>query len=108
MLSSFTGNLLTKILAKRVDLMCDNSLWKFDQCGFKQSTENNFFISNVINDKYINIENKTDCTAFVDFLKISNGINRQFLSYKSFESMITSEWEPYRQHLFKVHDVWSH
>ena len=55
--------------------MCDNSLWKFNQFGLRQTTEDNLFISNAIYGKYINMENK----SVVDFLKLSNEINRKFL-----------------------------
>ena len=55
-----------------------NGLWKFDQCGFKADhrTQNKLFIWYTIYEKYINMENKTVYTAFVDFSKLFEKINR--------------------------------
>ena len=46
-----------------------NGLWKFNQCGFKADhrTQDSLFILNTIYEKYINMENKTVYTTFVDF-----------------------------------------
>ena len=72
MIFSCVGKLFTKILTKIIDeFMRVNGLWKFDQCGFKADhrTEDNLFILYTIYEKYINMENKTVYTAFVDFSK---------------------------------------
>ena len=79
MISSCVGKLFTKILTKRIDeFIRVNGLWKFNQCGFKADhrTEDNLFILNTIYEKYINKENNT---AFVDFSKFFDKINRKFL-----------------------------
>ena len=46
-----------------------NGLWKLNQCGVKADhrTIDNLFILNTIYEKYVNMENKTVNTAFVDF-----------------------------------------
>ena len=84
-ISSFVGKLFTKILTKRIDkFMRINGLWKFNRCGFKADhrTEDNLFILNTIYEKYVNMENKTVCTAFVDFSNFFDKINKTFLLYK--------------------------
>ena len=84
-ISSCVGKLFTKILTKRINkFMRINGLWKFNQCGFKADhrTEDNLFILNTIYEKYVNMENKTVYTAFVDFSKFFDKINRTFLLYK--------------------------
>ena len=91
-ISSCVGKSFTKILTKRIDkFMRVNGLWKFNQCGFKADhwTEDNLFILNTIYEKYINMENKTVYTAFVDFPNIFDKINRKFLSYKLLRNNIT-------------------
>ena len=91
-ISSCVGKLFTKILTKRIDkFMRENGLWKFNQCGFKADhrTEDNLFILNTIYEKYINTGNETLYTAFVDFSKFFDKINRKFLLYKLLKYNIT-------------------
>ena len=61
-----------------------NGLRKFNQCGYKADhrAEDNLFILNTIYEKYVNMENKTVYTAFVDFSKFFDKTNRTFLLYK--------------------------
>ena len=70
-----------------------NGLCKFNQCGFKADhrTEDTLFILNTINEKYINMENKTVYTPFVDFSKFFDKINRKFLLYKLLRYNITGK-----------------
>ena len=92
MISSCVGKLFTKILTKRIDkFMRENGLWKFNQCGFKADhrTEDNLFILNTIYEKYINTGNEMLYTAFVDFSKLFDKINRKFLLYKLLKYNIT-------------------
>ena len=94
MISSCIWKVFTKLQTKIIDkFMQVIGLWKFNQCVLKADhrTDDNLFMFNTIYEKYINMENKTVYTAFVDFSKFFDKINRNFLLYKLLRYKITGK-----------------
>ena len=90
-ISSCIGKVFIKILTKRIhNFMIDSGKWKINQCGFKPDhlTEDNLFIIKSIHESYAVETNTNIHTAFIDFSKFFDTIDRMCLFYKLLKKTI--------------------
>jgi hypothetical protein len=94
-ISSCLSKLFNSILNSRLEnYMAENNLWKRNQSGFmkKHRTEDNLFVFQAIQQKYVQKSGKKIYAAFVDFQKFFDTINRTYLYYKLLGLNITGKF----------------
>jgi hypothetical protein len=94
-ISSCLSKLFNSILNSRLEnYMVENNLWKRNQSGFmkKHRTEDNLFVFQAIQHKYVQKTGQKIYAAFVDFQKFFDTINRTYLYYKLLGLNITGKF----------------
>ena len=92
--SDSMNKVFTKILNKRIyNFLTENKFWTPNQNGFMKGkrTEDNIFILHTIFQKYVKLSKGKVYTAFIDFRKFFDTIDRECLFYKLLNCGITGQ-----------------